>query len=143
MCNQSTLRDREFDSLVEQSISAPDNAAQVQAAQAAPKPFSAINESFEAVRAAIRSGDFQAAQDAAQAGVKATLEPYYLGRGQFDHVRFLADLESEKGSKLDEFELRLFGRAVGEFTGGKLADEVNSGAISTSEGLLLALGVTA
>ena len=106
-------------------------------------PFDAVDDAFPAISKAISAGDIQGARAIATEASKATLGAYYLGRGQFDHVRFLADLEREKGSPLNESELRLFGRAVGNFTGNALADEVQQGKISQSEGLLLALGVIA
>ena len=118
-------------------------AQRIEAQSKAPSTFDPIDSAFPKVVEALSAGDVEGARRIAAEASNASLEPYYLGRGAFDHDRFLADLAKEKGSALNEAELRLFGRAVGTFTGDKLGQEVNAGKLSFEEGLLISLGVIA
>jgi hypothetical protein len=73
-------------------------------------------QTSEARNAAIPSQD--------DSDVSKALLPYYTGNGNIDHARFLADLEANKGAKLDEVELRIFGSVAGAWCGNKLFDEI-------------------
>lgn len=144
MCDKhiaGQLRDREFDSLVGHDFNkAQEVPAQAAQQQAQPDPFAAINAAWSDI---VNAPSFEAAQERARAAIDTTLQGYYLGRGNFDHVRFLADLERTKGSPLNELEYRFFGRIIGDWTGSKAAAETNAalehGDLAEAEAIFLAV----
>lgn len=87
-------------------------------------PFLGIAQFFRRIIDRITAGDFQGAVQAANDGVDAILTPYYVGKGDIDHVRFLDDLERAKGSELTRAELELFGRVTGRWCAQKYLTEL-------------------
>lgn len=82
----------------------------------------------DALRDVLSAPTLEHARELANGYVDKVFAGYYLGRGQFDHVRFLSDLEQSKGAPLDAGELRFFGRIVGNYTGTRAANEAKAAA---------------
>lgn len=82
-----------------------------------------LSGAHAALAEVLSSGSVSEAMAKANEYVNGILAPYYLKRGDFDHVEFINDLEVAKGSKLSEPELRFFGHVIGSYCGNKAAQE--------------------
>lgn len=83
-------------------------------------------ETFAQLDRELSLGNEEGAKRIAEAYVDKRFQPYYLGRGQFDHVRFLKDLETAKGRPLTQADLKLYGSAVGTWTGEQAIKEAET-----------------
>lgn len=83
-------------------------------------------ETFAQVARELSLGNQEGAKSIVETYVDKRFQPYYLGRGQFDHVRFLKDLETVKGRPLTPADLKLYGGAVGIWTGEQATKEAEA-----------------
>lgn len=131
MCNEHTTQ--ATDDSAENPWLIGDPTGPVSATQAQSEPFAAIREPFTDLQIAVITGDREGAQAAAQRGLDVAFEPYYQGRGEFDHARLFADLQRSKGSELGDDESQTIGRAVGRWTARRYFWELEQSGLSLTE----------